>query len=330
MKIGVIGAGSWGTALANLLINNSHDVCLWSFTEDTMLEIINYRENKKFLPGIILPNNLEITTSLETAVKDKDLLVLVVPSKAIKQTIQNMKPFLKDNTIIVSASKGLDEDNLLRLSQVIKQVVPKCEVGVLSGPSHAEEVAKKSPTTCVVSFENNKIANLVQDVFSNNTFRVYTNDDIVGVELGGALKNVIALAAGMCDGLGYGDNTKAALMTRGIKEISDLGVAMGGKKNTFLGLTGIGDLIVTCTSVHSRNRKAGMLIGQGESLKEAEKEIGMVVEGANTVKAVCKLSLKYNVDMPITHIVNEVLFNNKNVKDVVNELMTRRTTIEFK
>lgn len=327
MKTAVIGSGSWGTALAVLLADNKNDVVLWSFRKEEAESIRENKENKEFLPGVKLSDNIFVT-SVDEDVKEAEIVVLAVPSKFVRTTCERFKDILTENQIIVNVSKGLEEGSLLRLSQVIEEVIPQCKVAVLSGPSHAEEVGKKMATTCVASSKDIKVAQKVQDAFMSSVFRVYTNDDIIGVELGGALKNLIALAAGISDGVGFGDNTKAALMTRGIVEISRLGVAMGARKETFSGLSGIGDLIVTCTSMHSRNRRAGILLGQGKSLEEALKEVHMVVEGVNTAKAAYDLSVKYNVSMPITKEIYEVVFNGKDTKEAVMSLMTRDKTTE--
>ena len=327
MKIGVVGAGSWGTALAYLLNKNKHQVTLWGYDKKEIVEIQENRENKRFLPNVILENRLKITYDANDLV-DKEIIVLAVPSKAVRQVCERFKDIFNDGRIIINVAKGIEEETLLRLSEVIKQVIPNCKVATLSVPSHAEEVGKNMATACVASAYDAETVKIVQDIFMNETFRVYTNMDIIGVELGGALKNLIALAAGASDGCGFGDNAKAALMTRGMTEIARLGVAMGAHRETFSGLTGIGDLIVTCTSMHSRNRRAGILLGQGKTLEEALEEIQMVVEGVNTAKAAFKLSEKYNVQMPITKEINEVLFNNKNTKDAVISLMGRNKTDE--
>lgn len=327
MKIGVVGSGSWGTALAYLLDKNGHNVTLWGNDKDEIISIDENRENKKFLSGVKLNKSLIVTHSEDDLI-DKEMIILAVPSKVVREVCEKFKSLFNDERIIVNVAKGIEQGSLLRLSEVIKQVIPNCNVAILSGPSHAEEVGNNMATACVASAYDLEIAKKVQDVFMNETFRVYTNMDIVGVELGGALKNLIALAAGASDGCGFGDNAKAALMTRGIAEIARLGVAMGANPETFSGLTGIGDLIVTCTSMHSRNRRAGILLGQGKSLDKVLDEVKMVVEGVNTAKAAYDLSIKYNVDMPITVQINEVLFNNKNTKDAVISLMTRNKTDE--
>lgn len=327
-KIAVIGSGSWGTALAILLHNNHHNVTMWSFKEEEAQRIKRDKENKEFLPDIKLDKQIQITNDKELAVKAADIIVFSTPSKFVRDTVKSFAPYINKNQIIVNVAKGLEDKTLYRLSQVIENVIPNCNLCVLSGPSHAEEVGRCIPTTCVVSSKNKLIAEQIQDVFMNSVFRVYTNMDIIGVEMGGALKNLIALAAGASDGMGYGDNTKAALMTRGITEITRLGVAMGAKAETFSGLSGIGDLIVTCTSMHSRNRRAGILLGQGKTLNEVLEEVHQVVEGVNTAKAAYDLAQKYNVVMPITCEINKVLFEGKSAKQAVIDLMTRDKTVE--
>ena len=311
-KIGVIGAGSWGTALAWLLANNGHEVTLWSIIKDEVKMLQETREHKTKLPGVKLQEDIQVTTDLEAAMKDKDVLVLAVPSPFTRSTSRMMKPFATEGQLIVNVAKGVEETTLLTLSEIVEEEIPQAQVAVLSGPSHAEEVGKGLPTTCVVGARSRETAEYLQGIFMSPVFRVYTSPDILGIELGAALKNVIALAAGVADGLGYGDNTKAALITRGIAEISRLGIAMGAKAETFFGLSGIGDLIVTCASVHSRNRKAGYLIGQGYTMQEAMDEVQMVVEGVYSAKAALALSQKYHVEMPIIVEVNKVLFENKN------------------
>lgn len=322
-KIAVMGAGSWGTALAVLLSKNGHQVTLWCFLESEKNQLERARENIDYLPGVLIPQDIIITNDYKEAITQNEIIVVAVPSKFIRSNIEQFSPYLTTNHIIVNVSKGLENDSLLRMSQVIEEIVPQCFVAVLSGPSHAEEVAKDIPTVCVSSSKSKKIAEKIQDVFMTPKFRVYTNPDLIGVELGGAIKNVIALAAGVVDGLGYGDNTKAALMTRGMVEITRLGVSMGADIQTFNGLAGIGDLIVTCTSIHSRNRRAGILIGKGMSLEQALDEVQMVVEGVYSAKAVYALSKKYNVEMPIIREINEVLFDSKSPKEAVVDLMIR-------
>ena len=320
--IAVIGSGSWGTALAVQLHRAENNVILWSFKQEEASSILAEGENKEFLPGVKIPKDITVTTKDED-VSWADMVVFATPSKFMRSMAKRFAPYIKENQIVVNVAKGLEEDTLLRLSEVIEQEIPQCRVAVLSGPSHAEEVGKNMATAVVASSKDPDVAEEVREVFASPMFRVYTNCDLVGVELGGALKNLIALAAGISDGVGYGDNTKAALMTRGIVEIARLGEAMGAHKETFAGLSGIGDLIVTCTSMHSRNRRAGILLGQGKSLEEALEEVHMVVEGVVNARAAYKLSQKYNISMPITAEINHVLEGTKKVDEAVYELMTR-------
>lgn len=330
-KISVIGSGGWGIALTILLHKNGHDLTIWSFDKKEAEELKKTRQNKTKLPNILLPEDIKVTNDLKETVDDKDILILAVPSKAIRFVSKSLKNIIKDNQIIVNVAKGLEEDTLETMTDIIEEELkdknPK--VAVLSGPSHAEEVGRGIPTTCVVSAHNKELTLYLQNVFMNPSFRVYTSPDMLGVEIGGALKNVIALAAGIADGLNYGDNTKAALITRGIKEIASLGVAMGGEQSTFYGLTGLGDLIVTCASMHSRNRRAGILLGQGKTLDEAIKEVNMVVEGVYSAKSALMAAKKYNVEIPIIEQVNAVLFENKNAAEAVNELMIRDKKLEI-
>ena len=330
-KISVIGSGGWGIALTILLHKNRHDLMIWSFDKREAEELKTTRENKTKLPNILLSEDIKVTDDLKEAVNDKDILILAVPSKAIRSVSKSLKDIIKDNQIIVNVAKGLEEDTLKTMTDIIEEELKgkNPQVAVLSGPSHAEEVGKGIPTTCVVSAHNKELTLYLQNIFMNPSFRVYTSPDMLGVEIGGALKNVIALAAGIADGLNYGDNTKAALITRGIKEISLLGVAMGGEQSTFYGLTGLGDLIVTCASMHSRNRRAGILLGQGKTLDEAIKEVNMVVEGVYSAKSALMAAKKYNVEIPIIEQVNAVLFENKNAAEAVNELMIRDKKLEI-
>ena len=328
-KIGVIGAGSWGCALAVVLAKNGHSVTMWSIVEDEIKMLNENHEHLDKLPGVKLPENIEFTTDLEKAIADSEMLILAVPSVFTRSTAKSMAEYVKAGQIIVCVAKGIEEDTLMTISDVVWQEIPDADVAVMCGPSHAEEVGIGLPTTLVAGAKKKAIAEKVQDTLMNDTFRVYTSSDILGMELGGSLKNVIALAAGMADGVGYGDNTKAALITRGIEEISRLAIAMGARKETLAGLTGIGDLIVTCESKHSRNRKAGMLMGQGYTMEEATKEVKMVVEGIYSAKAAYKLSVKYNVSMPIIEGVNQVLFEDKPVKEIVNQLLTRDKKSEY-
>ena len=327
-KIGVIGAGSWGIALSVLLSNNGHEVKVWSIIEDEITMLQQNHEHKDKLPGVILSENITFTTDLKEAAEGKDLLVLAVPSPFVRSTAASLREVVEDGQIIVNVAKGIEESTLMTLSQIIEEEVPQAEVTVLSGPSHAEEVGRGIPTTIVVGARNKKTAEYIQNIFMSEVFRVYISPDVLGIELGAALKNVVALAAGIADGLGYGDNTKAALITRGITEIARLGMAMGGKFETFCGLSGIGDLIVTCASMHSRNRRAGILIGQGKTMDEAMKEVKMVVEGVYSAKAAIGLANKYDVQIPIIEQVNLVLFENKPASEAMVDLMTRDKKIE--
>lgn len=327
-KVSVIGAGSWGTAISRLLSTNGHEVTVWSILADEVRMLDEEREHKQKLPGVKLPQNIVFTTDLETALKNRDLLVLAVPSPFTRSTAHQMAPYTPDGQIIVNVAKGIEESTLMILTDIIEQEIPQANAAVLSGPSHAEEVGRGIPTTVVAGAKDQKTAELIQNIFMNEVFRVYTSPDMLGIELGGALKNVIALAAGVADGLGCGDNTKAALITRGIAEMSRLGVAMGGHIETFNGLTGIGDLIVTCASVHSRNRRAGYLIGQGRTMQQAMDEVQMIVEGVYSAKAAITLAKKYHIDMPIVEQVNEVLFEGKTAKEALADLMLRDRKIE--
>lgn len=330
--IAVVGAGSWGTALAMVLADNSHEVRLWSHNENQVKEINDCHTNKKYLPEIVLPDLIVGYASLREALDGVDTVILAVPTKAIREVLGKVREVISSPITIAHVSKGIEPDTLLRISEMIKEELPKellQDVVVLSGPSHAEEVSLRHPTTVTVSSENMAAAEKIQDLFINHNFRVYTNSDVIGVEIGGALKNIIALAAGITDGLGYGDNAKAALMTRGLAEIARLGTKMGANPLTFSGLTGIGDLIVTCTSVHSRNWRAGNLLGKGKTLDEVLDNMGMVVEGVRTTKAAYQLAKEYNVNMPITAALYDVLFNGKNAKDAVDVLMARGKTHEM-
>lgn len=327
-NVGVLGAGSWGTALSVLLHDNGHHVTIWSIDANEVKMLDEKREHELKLPGVKLAEDMVITGNMEEAIRGKDFLVLAVPSPFTRATARSMKPYVAEGQIIVDVAKGIEESTLMTLSQQIEEEIPQADVAVLSGPSHAEEVGRKLPTTCVIGAKTQKTAEYLQSMFISRVFRVYTSPDILGIELGGSLKNVIALAAGIADGLGYGDNTKAALITRGIAEISRLGVKMGGKIESFTGLTGIGDLIVTCASVHSRNRKAGYLIGKGLTMEEAMSEVKMVVEGVYSAKAAAKLAEKYEVSMPIVEEVNKVLFEGKSPAQAVDDLMQRESRSE--
>lgn len=321
MKISVLGSGGWGTALAMVLDNNGHNVYLWSFFDEEIKNLSETRENK-LLKGVKINESIRLTSDLDEAVCGAEMLVIAVPSHIVKKTAQSLKKY-GDLPLVVNVAKGFDEENDKRLSVILKEELNTDKVVILSGPTHAEEVSRGIPTTIVAACENEKYAKCVQNAFMNENFRVYTNTDVAGVEVAGATKNVIALCAGISDGCGFGDNTKAALMTRGMKEIVRLGTAMGGKSETFAGLTGMGDLIVTCTSMHSRNRRAGILIGQGKTKDQAIEEVGMVVEGVKSCKSVYKLAKEHKIEMPIVEAAYNVLYNNMSAIDAVKTLMTR-------
>ena len=324
-KVSVFGAGSWGTALSYVLAQNGHDLLVWTHRAE-QAEEINQHSNNNYLKGIRLPDRLKATSDLPEAVRHAKILVLAVPTKAIREVSRQIKDNLAEPVLFVHVSKGIEPDSLKRISEMIREEIPEQlieDIVVLSGPSHAEEVVLEHPTTVTAACENTKSAERVQDLFMNQYFRVYTNKDVIGVEIGGALKNIIALAVGITDGLGYGDNAKAALMTRGLAEIARLGVKMGATPLTFSGLTGVGDLIVTCTSPHSRNWRAGNMLGQGKSLDEVLQEMGMVVEGIRTTKAAYQLAEAYNVPMPITAALHSVLFEDVSTTEAVGKLMGR-------
>jgi len=322
MKISVLGSGGWGTALALLLLDNGNDVTLWSHSQQQNDRLLQTRENPR-LPGVTLPQNLHCRADLNCAAQC-GAVVFAVPSFAVRNTARAVAPFLSKDTIVVSAAKGIEKDSALCMTQVIAEEIGcPARIAALSGPSHAEEVGRRVPTGCVAASDNICTAELVQDLFMNPRFRVYTNPDVLGVELGGALKNVLALCCGISDGMGLGDNTKALLMTRGMTEMARLGVALGGKSETFAGLSGMGDLIVTCTSVHSRNRRCGILIGQGKNVQDAIREVGAVVEGYFAAFSAHQLAVKAGVEMPICQNAYRVLYENHPVKDVVNCLMNR-------
>jgi glycerol-3-phosphate dehydrogenase (NAD(P)+) len=319
----IVGAGSMGTAISILLSNNGHSVKIWSPFADEVEMLNKEKEHKQRLPGVSVPDSVYCTTDIEEALKDSDVVVLAVPAQTTRENSRNISRYIKKDQLVVTCSKGIEESTCMILSDVMKQEIPQARIGVLSGPSHAEEIARNVPTAVVAASEEKEAAELIQDIFMGSNFRVYTNPDIIGVELGGALKNIIALCAGISDGLGFGDNTKAALMTRGITDIARLGKAMGAKPQTFNGLTGIGDLIVTCTSMHSRNRRAGILIGQGKTVKEALEEVKMVVEGVASTKPAYELGLRLDVSMPITTEAYNILFRDKDPRQAVVDLMTR-------
>ena len=322
-KIGVIGAGSFGTALALTLVNKGHQVRIWSRDSQQLDLMKETRENPKFLPGVVLPKALEMAYTLEDAMKGADIVLFGVPAQAFRSVFAAASEFLDPQTIVVNVAKGIEMGTLLRLSQVAKEVKPDVRYVTLSGPSHAEEVARNLPTTVAVAADDEALALEVQEAFITERFRVYTNQDVAGVELGGSLKNIIALGAGISDGMGFGDNAKAALMTRGITEMCRLGSTLGADLTTFSGLTGIGDLIVTCTSMHSRNRRCGILIGQGMAPADAVKEIGMVVEGITTAEAAYALARKESIEMPITECIYKVIHGEMDARYAVPYLMER-------
>ena len=328
-KVAFLGGGSFGTALGVMLAKAGMEVNIW----DRKLSVINdiniKRENIKYLPNIILPAGVTAFIDIEKALQDCTIVVLAVPSHVIREISKLISPHLRQNQIVVSIAKGIEEGSFKRISEVIEEELPNNPIVILSGPSHAEEVALDLPTTVVVTSKNMEHAKVVQDIFMTSKFRVYTNEDIIGVEIGGAVKNIIALAAGVADGIGYGDNSKAALMTRGMSEIIKIGTVLGGKTETFYGLTGMGDLIVTCTSMHSRNRRAGILIGKGASMEKASEDVGMIVEGIKATKAFYELKEKMQISMPITDSLYKVLFEGKDPKYGVYELMSRDKKDEF-
>ena len=328
-NISVLGAGSWGLGLALLLNNNGHNVTVWSVLNDEVVMLQTEREHKRCLPGVRIPDSITISGDTANVINNADVLVLAVASPYTRSTAKLIAPFVKEGQIIVNVAKGVEEHTLLTLCQIVEEEIPQAKVAVLSGPSHAEEVSRGIPTTCVIGAHEKNTAEYLQNIFMSDVFRVYTSPDMLGICIGGALKNVIALAAGIADGLGYGDNTKAALITRGNAEITRLGVAMGANPHTFSGLSGIGDLIVTCASMHSRNRRAGILIGKGYTKDQAMEEVQMVVEGVFSAKAALELSKKYNIEMPIVEQVNKVLFEDKPAGAAVKELMLRDKKIEI-
>ena len=328
-EIAILGAGSWGTALAVLLCGNGHRVTLWSYRSDQVLEMRKTGKNESSLPGVVLPRELSYTADMAEAVAGKELIVFAVPSTALRQTAEKAEGLVAEEQILCCVSKGIEEGTLLTQCGILEEFFPENEVSVLSGPSHAEEVVVGLPTLVVAGARRKDVAERIQEIFMNQRFRVYTSPDVLGIEIGASLKNVIALAAGMSDGLGYGDNAKAALITRGIKEISGLAVAMGGRQETLSGLAGTGDLIVTCSSRHSRNRRAGMLIGQGKTPREAMEEVQMVVEGVYSTKSALALGEKYQVCLPIIEQVYQVIFAGKDVRQAVSALMERDPKAEL-
>lgn len=331
MKVSVLGAGGWGTTLAVLLHYNGHNVTLWEYKKSYAKELSKRRENKIYLPGVIIPDEIRITADLEESTSDKNLIVLAVPSQFLRKVVEKIDYHSIKDTILVSVSKGIEKETLMTMSQMMKDVhhrLSKDQIGVLSGPSHAEEVSKRIPTAVVAASIDKETCQTIQTVFMNSFFRVYKSTDILGVELGGAFKNVIAIGAGIIDGAGFGDNTKAAIMTRGVAEISRLGLVMGARPETFAGLSGMGDLIVTCMSKHSRNRYVGEQIGRGKKLKEVLKSMEMVAEGVETTKSVNQLAAKYKVETPIANEVYQILFEDKDPIKATTDLMTRDMKFE--
>lgn len=331
MKISVLGAGGWGTTLAILLHFNGHSVTIWEYKKSYAKELIKRRENKIYLPGIKIPEEIKITSDLTEAVYDKNIIVLAVPSQFLRNVIEKVDYHEIKDTILVSVSKGIEKNTLMTMSQMIKNVhhrISPSQIGVLSGPSHAEEVSRRVPTAVVAASVDRETSKTIQAVFMNSYFRVYSSTDILGVELGGAFKNVIAIGAGIIDGAGFGDNTKAAIMTRGVAEISRLGLVMGARPETFAGLSGMGDLIVTCMSKHSRNRFVGEQIGKGKKLKEVLSSMNMIAEGVETTKSVNLLAKKHKVETPIANEVYKILFEDKDPIKATNDLMNRDMKFE--
>lgn len=329
MKITLCGGGSWGTAIARLLSNKGHELNFYIRNKEVIEDIRKNKENTKYLPGAKFEKEINLTNNLDSVLEDIDVFIIAVPTSSIREVLTSIKGKISKDVIIVNLSKGIEVESLDRISEISSEILKDNPFVALSGPSHAEEVGKDIPTTLVASSENLKVAQTIQHEFSTPIFRIYTNPDLVGVEMGGALKNIIALAAGMNDGLAYGDNSKAALMTRGIYEMSKLGILLGANPHTFNGLSGIGDLIVTCTSMHSRNRRAGILIGEGKSMEEACNEVGQVVEGVKTVKSAYKLAKLKNIEMPITNALYKVLYEGYDPNKAVYELMTRENKDEI-
>lgn len=325
-NIGVIGSGSWGTALAKHVAGIGHNVKMWSFSKSEA-ELINNKRECKFLPGVKLPDNIKCTTDFEEAVKDTDIILHVTPSKFTRDVFKQYKKYITNQQVII-CSKGFEKSTLYTLDDVVREEMPNVKLGVLSGPSHAEEVSREIPTLLVIASKDKEVRETIQDTFMNKNMRVYTSEDVKGVELGAALKNIIAFCAGVASAIDLGDNSFAALITRGLCEISRLGVKMGGQKETFYGLTGLGDLIVTCLSEHSRNRRAGVLIGKGYSIEEAKKQIGMTIESIDNIEVTYELCKKYDVNMPIVNAVYDILYNNLEPRKAVELLMTREKKAE--
>ena len=325
-KIAIIGSGSWGVALATYLANVGNQVKIWSFSEEEK-DLINNEKKCKFLPDLIIPENIYCSTSYEEIIKDTEFILHVTPSKFTRSTFKQYKQYVGEKPVII-CSKGFEKETLKTLDEVIEEELPNVKVGVLSGPSHAEEVSIGVPTALVMASKYNEVLDMLQETFMSEKMRIYTSNDVKGVELGGALKNIIAFCAGVAAGIGLGDNSFAALITRGLKEISRLGIKLGGELETFYGLSGLGDLIVTCLSEHSRNRKAGKLIGQGKTLEETKKEVGMVIESIDNIDVAYQLGKINNIEMPIVNAVYEVLYNKLDPQEAVKNLMTRDKKME--
>ena len=320
-KISIVGSGSWGVALGIYLAGQGHEVKIWSFSEEER-DLINNEKKCKFLPKAVIPDGVYCSNDMKEVLEGTEIILHVTPSKFTRNVIQQYKPFIKDQGVVI-CSKGFEADTLKTLDDVAREELPNTKIGVLSGPSHAEEVSVLIPTALVVASEDKELSDMVVDIFKSDKMRMYTSKDVKGVELGGALKNIIAFCAGVAAGLDLGDNTFAALLTRGLVELSRLGVALGGNKDTFYGLTGLGDLIVTCGSMHSRNRRAGMLIGQGKTIEETRKEVGMTIESIDNIEVAYKLAKIHNIEVPIINTVYRVLYDNLDPREAVTMLMTR-------
>lgn len=333
-KIAIIGAGSWGTALAILLTVNVEQVCLWGHRKDSVDSLLQDRENKKYLPGRLFPSKLQITNNLKYAVQDSGLLIMAVPSHGYRKVFNDIMRYLNHDCRIISAVKGIENDSLMTMTQIMDDVLVKhtrkniIQCGVLSGPSFAEEVTKKIPTAVTIGFEDLNIAKQIQSVFVTDYFRVYASSDVIGLEISACLKNIIAIATGICDGLGYGLNTRAALITRGLAEIQRLGIALGADSHTFSGLSGMGDLILTCTGDLSRNRQVGLMLGKGKKIKQIEKEMNMVAEGIKTTKSAFDLANKMKIEMPILEQIYCILYKNKEVAVAAKDLLNRELKVE--
>lgn len=324
-RVTVLGSGSWGTALAIVLADNGHKVNLWTHRQEQAEKINLTHKNERYL-DVLIPKQIKAYYQIEKAIQDADAILLAVPTKAVREVCQQLEPYLKDSVVLIHAVKGIESKTLKRISEMMTETLPNVsnnDIVVIAGPSHAEEVSKRQPTTVTVSSTNNQNVIFAQDLFMNELFRVYTSSDVIGIELGGALKNIIALGAGISDGLGYGDNAKAALITRGLAEISRLSVSLGANSLTFLGLSGVGDLIVTCTSTHSRNWRAGHLLGKGHTLDDVLRQMGMVVEGIHTTEAAYRLAHAQQVDMPIVTGMYQLLYKGQHPKEIVDQLMNR-------